>query len=85
MVTASMDHVQLCVTVAIELDKENWSRDLRKCEHVDEDLICQRLQQIHNAEFKTTMVDMFREHVNRVKQHLQKHSAAFQLQESEQP
>lgn len=93
-VIQSMDYVQLCVTIAVELqkdsaaklykqfqvkpEKESWSTIAYTVYHVDEDLIRQRLEQIRNEEFRKMMLDVFKEHVNKVKQHLQKQKSAFQ-------
>ncbi len=87
-VIPSMDYVQLCVTVAVELQKDSADKLYKEfvvkpekgsfhpngytVYHVDEDLICQQLQQIQNEEFREIMLKTFTEHVNRVKQHLQK-------------
>ncbi len=92
-VIPSMDYVQLCVTIAIELQKDSVAKlsqefvvepDVKSfrtrytVKHVAEDLIRQRLQQIRKVEFRETMLSMFTEHVNKVKQHLQKQKSASQ-------
>lgn len=93
-VIPSMDYVQLCVTVAVELQKdsaaelykdfvvkpgkESFSIRGHKVYHVDEDLICKQLQQIQNEEFREMMLKMYTEHVNKVKQHLQQQKSPFQ-------
>jgi serine/threonine protein kinase len=93
-VIPSMDYVQLCVTVAVELQKdsaaqlykdfevkpgeESFSIGGHKVYHVDQDLICQRLQQIQNEEFREMLLNMYTEHLNKVKEHLQQQKSASQ-------
>jgi Protein kinase domain len=70
-VHASMDMVQLCVMIAIELDKDNWKSQL--CGHkqrVQALLVRERLFNISDEEFKTEVLLVFDKELDSVEKAL---------------
>ncbi|KAJ3110494.1 Serine/threonine-protein kinase Nek3 [Phlyctochytrium bullatum] len=68
----SMDYVQLCVVVAVELNKLEWKNRLCGKEYtVQPDLIKKCLSEIKDGEFRKIMSDLFEEHYSTVIKHIQ--------------
>lgn len=66
----SIDLVQLCVTVAIEVNKENWQKKLcRSDKCVQNSLIHQQLHKIVDLEFQKEVITLFDQHLNLMRLH----------------
>lgn len=70
-VIKSMDYVQLCVMIAVELNKEDWK--VRLCgnnQRVQQELISNSLSKIDNGEFGQNVQKLFQEHYQLAMEHL---------------
>ncbi len=62
-----------CVTIAVELKKDNWKNDL--CvggQKFKEHFIIQKLNTIENVDFKKEVVELFERSLKIVQEHLKK-------------
>jgi serine/threonine protein kinase len=71
-VIPAMDYVLLCVMIAVESKKEQWKQLCGKQQHVQAQLIMDRLQSIEDAQFKEEVVELFEQNLKLVREHLQK-------------
>lgn len=70
-VIPAMDFVLLCVTIAVELNKKLWRKDL--CGHqekVQAHLIIEKLNSIEDVDFKREVVELFEDNLKIVQEHL---------------
>jgi hypothetical protein len=70
-VIPAMDFVLLCVTIAIELKKDQWKRLCGQQQKVQEDLIIEKLNSIEDVGFKKEILELFKCSLKLVKEHLQ--------------
>jgi hypothetical protein len=68
-----MDFVLLCVTIAVELNKDQWKRLCGQKQFVQADLIIEQLKSINNVDFKLEAMELFENNFNIVQEHLQQH------------
>ena len=70
-VIPAMDFVLLCVTIAIELKKDQWKRLCGEKQKVQGHLIVETLNSIEDVEFKKEIVELFECSLKVVQEHLQ--------------
>jgi serine/threonine protein kinase len=69
-VIKEMDIVQLCVMVAVELDKANKDKLCGEAHHVQPSIILEKLCTIKNVTFKEEVVKLFKENLSIVLAHV---------------
>jgi Protein kinase domain len=65
-----MDFVLLCVTIAVEMKKDEWKDLCGGQMNVQEDLIAKRLNSIKDVVFKRELVELFERSMKTVREHL---------------
>ena len=70
-VIPAMDFVLLCVTIAIELKKDQWKNLCGQQQNVQEHLIIAELNSIENKVFRKEVVELFEHNVKIVREHFQ--------------
>jgi len=70
-VIPAMDLVLLCVTIAVELKKDDWKELRGMGNNVQENLVLKRLEMIKDVKFKKEVVDLFKTNYQIVNAHLE--------------
>lgn len=72
-VIPAMDFVLLCVTIAVELDKDQWKKLCGGQYKVQAHRIKEKLGSIVDVDFKKEVVELFEDSLKTVEKHLQNH------------